>query len=276
MITNLGIMILIALASPIGAINRELPLDLFDAATSIQTGYAVVTAPSGRVGDLEVIQTTRFKDGMVSLQSEATPGQLAAGSTFFVNISDRLARDLGLAITNLSDSSAKVTLTLRREDGVTVGFHSFYVQPHRQVSRFVTEFLSTLPTLPTELAGTLVMSSSIPVSTTAVRFEAGTFSFAAPVKSSDTAGVPEILPGVGGDGAFLLPYFIQGGGWSTEIVLMNRGSEDMSVRMDLFTPHGDPMMATLNNASRSTFTNLFIRAGGVLVISPPDDPSGNH
>ncbi len=273
--TTFGIMILFALASPVGAMNGSLPLDLFDSATSIQTGYAVVTAPSGRSGDLEVIQTTRFKDGMVSLQSEAVPGVLTAGSTFFVNISDRLGRDLGLALTNLSDNAARVTLTMRREDGATVGSHTFYVQPHRQLSRFVTEFLSTLAGLPTELAGTLVVSSSIPVSMTAVRFEGGAFSFEAPVQSSGGTSVPEVLPGVGGDGAILLPYFIQGGGWSTEIVLMNRGSEDMTVRLDLFNPRGDPMMATLNNASRSTFTGLFIRAGGVLVISPPDDPSGN-
>ena len=79
-----------------------------------------------------------------------------------------------------------------------------------------------------------------------------------------------IATGVGGNGAVLLPQFAAGGGWATEIVMANTGTSSLTVRVDLFKSDGTPLTATLNGETKSSFTNLTIPAGGVLILAPRD------
>jgi hypothetical protein len=75
---------------------------------------------------------------------------------------------------------------------------------------------------------------------------------------------------VGGPGAILIPEFAAGGGWATELVLANTGTSSLTVRVDLFKENGTPLTAKLNGQNASTFNNITIPAGGVLVLAPRD------
>ena len=79
-----------------------------------------------------------------------------------------------------------------------------------------------------------------------------------------------ILQGVGGNGSFLIPQFVWGGGWATQIVISNPGTSSVTVRLDLFTPDGVALVAALNGQKLSSFTNVTIPAGGVFVFAPRD------
>ncbi len=74
--------------------------------------------------------------------------------------------------------------------------------------------------------------------------------------------------GIGGAGAVILPQFATGGGWATEVVLVNSGVADLIVRVDLFAQTGAPLVATLNGQSNSSFVNITIPKGGVVVLAP--------
>jgi len=87
--------------------------------------------------------------------------------------------------------------------------------------------------------------------------------------SGNVGPLPPIGNG-GGPGAVLLPQFVVGGGWATEIVMMNTGTVNLTVRVDLFNGNGSPLSATLNGQTASSFTNLSIPAGGVLTLAPRD------
>src|SRR5262249_18528602 len=114
-------------------------------------------------------------------------------------------------------------------------------------------------------------SSALPVSVIGLRFRGDNFS-TLPV--TDLSGNPGPLPafptaGVGGAGAVLLPQFAAGGGWATELVLMNANTtSSLTVRVDLFKSDGTPLSTTLNGTTGSSFKNLVIPAGGVLVLAP--------
>src|SRR5205809_432722 len=82
--------------------------------------------------------------------------------------------------------------------------------------------------------------------------------------------LPTIATGVGGTGAALLPEFVTGGGWATELVLMNTGTGIITVRVDLFNSSCNPLSATLNGHNASSFTDLNIPPGGVLILAPRD------
>ena len=86
--------------------------------------------------------------------------------------------------------------------------------------------------------------------------------------------MPTIGPGVGGAGAILLPQFAVGGGWATEIGIVNTGSTALTVRLDLFKPDGTALTATLNGTAASSFTGLTIPAAGVLTIAQRN-PNGD-
>jgi hypothetical protein len=76
---------------------------------------------------------------------------------------------------------------------------------------------------------------------------------------------------VGGPGAVILPHFVAGGGWASQIVIANTGTSSMTIRMDLFKQNGTPLTTELNDQTRSSFTGLTIPAGGILILSPWDD-----
>ena len=80
--------------------------------------------------------------------------------------------------------------------------------------------------------------------------------------------MPTISEGVGGALAVLLPQFAAGGGWTTEVVLVNTATTSITARVDLFKADGTPLSTTLNDQTGSSFTNLTIPAGGVLTLAP--------
>jgi hypothetical protein len=86
--------------------------------------------------------------------------------------------------------------------------------------------------------------------------------------------VPQIGTGIGGMGAVLLPQFVAGGGWATEIVITNLGPDSLTIRVDLFKPDGTSRVVRLNGQSANSFSNLTVPARGVLVLAPRDS-AGN-
>ena len=164
-------------------------------------------------------------------------------------------------------------MTLRKNDGTTLGTTTVTVPSLQQTSKFVTELFTSLPSVPTEVTGTLAITSSgsstLPVSVIGLRFRGANFSTLPVTNLSGNAGaVPIIAPGVGGAGAVLLPQFAAGGGWATELVLGNTGTSALTVRVDLFKNDGTPLSTGMNGQTASSFTNLTIPAGGVFVLAP--------
>ena len=65
----------------------------------------------------------------------------------------------------------------------------------------------------------------------------------------------------------LLPQFATNNLWSTEMVLLNNGSVPLTVRIDLFKQDGTPLVATMNHQTGSSFQNLTIAPGGVIILA---------
>jgi hypothetical protein len=42
----------------------------------------------------------------------------------------------------------------------------------------------------------------------------------------------------------------------------------MTVRIDLFKQDGTPLVTTLNHATESSFQNLVIAPGGIIILAP--------
>ena len=245
----------------------------------IQAGYAIVTpvaaTTSGTTTGLVVFETFGMRSSVGNAgatQAGVLPPDLTTNAILFVDSSGRLSKNLGVAIVNPNSSNVNVALTLRKNDGAQLGTTTVTVPSHQQTSKFVTELFSSQSTVPSDVTGTLTItsagSSNLPVSVIGLRFRGSNFS-TLPVTSlsGTTTPLPTIATGVGGAGAVLLPQFAAGGGWATELVLANTGTSSLTVRVDLFKQDGTALTTSLNGQSGSSFTNS-IPAGGVFMLAP--------
>jgi hypothetical protein len=250
-----------------------------DGSNPIQVGYGVVTpvaaGTSGTTAGLVVFETFGVRGENGTTQAGVLPPDLTTNALLFVESNGRLSKNLGVAIVNPNSSNVNVTLTLKKSDGTTAGTTTLNVPSHQQVSEFVTQLFMSQPGVPSDVMGTLAITSSgssnLPVSVIGLRFRGPNFSTLPITNLSGNSGpLPAIATGVGGPGAVLLPQFAAGGGWATELVLVNSGTDSLTVRVDLFKQDGTPLTTTLNGTKASSFTNIVIPPGGVVELAPRD------
>src|SRR5215831_13000542 len=240
----------------------------------VQAGYVVVTPTSGGAG-LVAFETFGMRENGANggaSQAGVMPAGLTTSAMIFVESSGRLSKNLAIAIVNPYSFDVSVAMTLRKSDGTQVATMNLTVPLHRQISKFVTELFANQSSVPSDFTGTLVLTSSpLPVAMIGLRFRGSNFS-TLPVTSLSgvSSALPVISIGIGGPGAILLPQFASGGKWATEVVLVNTGTSSVTVRVDLFKSDGTLLASTLNGQNASSFTNLTIPVGGVVILAPRD------
>jgi hypothetical protein len=246
--------------------------------TTIQVGYAVITPSvpaSGAFTAFETLIQTRTAD---TQQVGVFPPELVSNAVLPVEVSAALQKTLGIAIANPNPAAANLVLTLRRADGTLFTSGTVSLLARQQSAKLITEFFpgpgaggfSTQLPIPAEFNGTLVITSSSPVSILGLKFRGANFS-TVPVTNllpSTVVTMPLIAPGIGGLGALLFPQFVQGGGWGTEFAITNLLSTPVTVRLDVFTPEGIPLTVRLNGVTASSFPNLVIPGNGFAVLAP--------
>lgn len=261
-----------------GGFGGGQPVDDHDDTALVQVGYAVVTPATTNIG-FTVMETFGLKEGEQTTQAGFPAPDLITSATMFVDVSDRLARNVGVAMVNPGNAATSVTLILRKSDGTPLASKSITLEPRRQTAQLVTELVPVQsssggiggPPAPlAEYTGTLSITSNSPISMLGLRFRDARFS-TMPVTNLGTAQpLPILSLGVGGANASLLPQFAANGGWATQIVVSNSGSSSASFRVDLFKQDGTPLTAKMNGTSGSTFAGLIVAAGGALVLAPRD------
>jgi hypothetical protein len=272
---TLGLALLLLPVSPLLAQGQD---DHDDNGPTL-TGYAVVTTATSSTSGIGVVETFGLRRPGETSQAGVVPPPLVMSTLLFVDVSARLSKNVGVAIVNPNNLNTTVTLTLSRSDGVQLVTKTVDVVQRRQFLQFVTQMFPPPPastftsgtSLPPEFTGTLLISSTLPISVLGLRFRGLNFSTLPPTPITTFQGtLPVIAQGVGGSGGFLLPQFAAGGGWATEIIITNSNVSSVTVRIDLFDQNGVALTTALNGQRSNSFTNLTVPAGGALVFAPRD------
>jgi hypothetical protein len=236
------------------------------ASQTVRVGYAVVTPASPISTGLVVFETfvqTRILD---TLEVGVLPTSLITNALVPVEVSRSLLKTLGIAVENPFNSAASVTMTLRTAAGAQFAAGTITVPAHQQISKMVTELFAAVPS---EFTGTMVISSTSPVSIIGLAFRGQNYST---IPLTDLAPTSILIPAisfsVGGLGASLFPQFVTGGGWATEVSIVNTTAGNLTVRLDLFAQDGTPLTVNLNSQTSSSFTNLVVPANGLLIVAP--------
>ena len=245
----------------------------------VQIGWALVTplavTTSGGSSGLVVFATYGLKRGEETTQAGFLPSALTTNALLFVSTNGKLSRNIGVGIVNPNSAAANLTMTLQDDDGSIIGTPKhFSLLSGHQTAQLVTSLFADRPEVPRDFTGTLKVTSDLPVSLIGLRFRGPNFSTLPVTNLSTPAAVPSFGAGAGGAGAVLVPDFSAGGGWATELVLINSGSGPLTVRADFFAQDGTAMAVRLNGESKSSFTGLVIPAGGVLELAPKNH--GGH
>ncbi len=237
---------------------------------NIDVGYAIVTPTSTNKSGLVVFETFGAIRGLDTTQAGVLPSTMTTRALLFVSLSGRLGRNLGVAIANPGAATATITLTLHNADGTPLATASVAVPSLHQTAQFVSQLFAGNSAVPKDFSGTMVVSSDEPVAIVGLRFRGVNFSTLPATNLAAPDDVPTLPGGAGGVGAVILAQFAAGGGWASEIVIVNSGTEPITVRVDLFKQDGTPFSTSLNNTTASSFTDITIEPDGVFVLSHKD------
>ena len=182
------------------------------AGASVGVGYARILTASGTTPAGFAVYGLR--QGGVLVSETAVPAtQLIQSGRIFAEESATV--DTAIAVANPNGVAASIGFSFTDAAGTTVGSGSTTVPANSQIARFLSEapFNSGR-----NLIGTLTFTSSVPVGVIALRGlvnQRGEFLIT-------TLPVVDTTVTVTGPTA-VLPHFADGGGWKTQVVLVNPG-----------------------------------------------------
>ena len=216
--------------------------------SGLQTsGYArIVPDPGSSTPSGVAIFGFRNAGGILASETGVPATPFLTSGRLYAEIAGTL--NTGVAIANPNNSVATINFSFRDVTGAVVGSSSTTVQPNRQIAQFLDQ--APLKVYPgTTFQGTFNFTSNVPVGVIALRgltndrndFLMSTL----PVIDTTTTA---------STGTVVVPHFADGGGWITQIFLVNPTDTAMSGTVQFTDPNGAPSNVTISGRTASSFT----------------------
>ena len=226
---------------------------------NLVTGAATVTA-TARIG-VSAIFTIYVGTG--AFVTDSGVGSSEPLSEFVIPVDATGLFNTGLALLNIGNGTASISMVLLNTDGQEAGRTSITLNNGAHVARFSAGPGQLFPSL-TNFRGTLQVHSSVPIAALALRQNASPLSYTAlPVvpKSSTSLGLnlPQVANGT-------LPW----GSFRTSFLIFNISSNAANVELTLSKSNGTPFVVTIpgqGTAGTFNFTlapraSLFLQTDG--------------
>ena len=243
-------------------------------AAELQIGYARVTGSSGSAPAGLAIFSYRQNGVMVSEAGVPASKLMTQGILY---AETNAAVQSGIAIANPNADPAVVSFTFFDESGRTVSSGSTTVPANSQIARFLNDDPFSGPG---DFAGTFTFSALKSVAVVALRMHLNERSDL--IWTTLPVVDPTSLTGPGTPAVF--PDFVDGGGWTTQIMLINPGSNAISGSLRFEDPAGQPT-STFDYSIPPRGAQHFVTPGagegvrmGTVVIAPSSNtamPSGS-
>jgi len=247
---------------------------------SVRSGYIIVTPGANSPPASTTVMFGLLSQGVVQSQADIMPQAMTADASMFAEVLPTNSQSIGIAVANPGDNTNTVTMTLRNSDGSVAGMPiSISLEAQHQIAKFISELFPEI--IAPGFIGSLRVQSSIPISVLGLGFSGAAFSALPISRSTRTGDVPlrTLTAGsltstsagglVGGSTASIFPQIAVGGGWATQVALVNDSAVAITGRLDVFDPAGNPMPVEFNSLFQSTFT-YSIPAGGTVLFAPRD------
>ena len=213
-------------------------------AEAVRTGYGRIRADAGSTTP-SGIAIFQFRDSQGVLISEAgVPAtEPVLEGRIFAEVDGPV--NTGLAIANPNDETATIDFYFTDTDGTSFSDGTVQLDAHQQTAKFLDQppFNSGSP-----VRGTFTFESSVPIAVIAIRGftnEAGEFLMTTlPVAPLSSASEETVY----------IPHFAAGGGWVTQVILVNPTDSTITGTVGFLGPGSDtaaasPVILTLEDGS---------------------------
>jgi hypothetical protein len=220
--------------------------DTFGGAGSPVVGYARVQSSSGTTPSGQLTFQNRLNGMLVGQASVGASAPIASGR-IYAEVGGGV--DTGIAIANPSSTPTTITFYFTDAAGVNSASSSFALAANSQTAQFLTQAPFNLGS---SFNGTFTFSSTVPIAVTALRGfinERGEFLITTlPVASLSASGST----------ALYLPHFADGGGWTTQVILINSSDSPTTGIVQFFSQGsgslaGQPLTLTVNGQAAASF-----------------------
>jgi hypothetical protein len=238
----------------------------------IKSGYVIVTADSPydpyETSPVVSMNVGIVRNGVVQSQAAIVgASQPTTLSTFGIDIAPDLGRNFGIAIASASRVPSSLSLTLLDDSGAvatptrTIPFAEF-----SQISSFITEMFPK-DALGTSFKGSLIVSSAEPFIPLGLRFN-GPYFFPVPARPLEPAVTTTTL-GTQTPSVTVFPQFALGGGWATQISIVDTKGVATTGKVAWFDTTGKPVPVTMNGETASVFS-FTLPPNGSFLLAPRD------
>lgn len=208
----------------------------------IQDGYTVLAADPGAPPPAgAALFSYTSGDGVLVSQAGVGASGLIQSGRIFVDESGALT---GIALVNPAAQNASVTFTLRDAAGATIDGKGISLGAHQHTALYISELFAGRPA---NLTGTLTFDSTQALAAITLR------------ESRNAQGEPVYttipvldLKAPPGNGAVVFPHIAVGGGFTTQILLMNRGADSMHGRIAFIGSDASPLSVLLQSGTISS------------------------
>jgi len=156
--------------------------------------------------------------------------------------------DAGLAIANPNNTAASISFYFTDGNGSPAGSGTATIAANQQTAQFLDQFPFKVYSTPT-FQGTFSFTSSVPIAVIALRGftnERGDF-----LMSTLPVIDPTVAPNTG---TAVVPHFVDGGGWITQVFLVNPTDNPMAGAIQFVSPAGTAATVTIGSHSDSSFS----------------------
>ena len=204
------------------------------AAQTLQVGFVIATPDAGNaMAAGSALFAYRNASGVLVSEAGVGAAQPVAAGRIFV---DQNGTRTGVAFANPALEAATATLQLRDADGVGIGTAPLTIPARGHTASFVSELF---PSLPEGFVGTLTFASDLPL--TAITLRETSNQFGEPLYATlpivDLAQAAEL--------GTVFPQIAIGGGYFTQLILINPGSETLRGEIRLYSSDGTPLLARI-------------------------------
>jgi hypothetical protein len=230
-------------------------------------GYGVIE--SGAEGALGMAIYTNRRNGAIISETSVPMSQLIREGRIYASVQG--AVNTGLAIANPGDTQAVISFYFTDANGMDFGAGTFTIPPHQQIARFLNEppftpaVASGLFNISRSIEGTLTFKSSVFVGAAALRGLTNE-------RSEFLMTTLPIVPlAAGVSSPTVVPHYAAGGGWTTEIILVNPTDTAISGTLDFqngvtytIPPRTSRMLTSADGSSVTT---------GAVTVTPAIGPA---
>ncbi len=207
-----------------------------DGTGALGVGYARISATTGTAPAGVEIFGYRANNVLVG-ETGVPASPLIASGRIYAEVGG--AVNTGLAIANPGTSTATINFFFTNASGADFGSGSTTIPAGGQLAKFLNE---TPFSGGSNVQGTFSFTSTLPVSVIALR------GFTNEVRNDFLITTLPVIDtsAAAGTGTQILPHFANGGGWTTQVILVNPGSTTLTGTLQFVSTAGVPVTVVSN------------------------------